>query len=175
MDFRPHSARSELFRWYCVSDVVAVPSYNESFGLVALEAQACGRPVVATDVGGLRHTVRRSLQRPAGQAVTISANGLTRLARSLMIADEMIRMGINAASHASTFSWDNTAAATLQRLPQSPRPAELRSEPRGPHDKARLRQRSGAWRCPPAAGLSALTPKIAWTTPPMIISAAPMK
>ena len=44
VDFRPHSARSELFRWYCVSDVVAVPSYNESFGLVALEAQACGRP-----------------------------------------------------------------------------------------------------------------------------------
>ena len=58
VDFRPHSPRSELFRWYCVSDVVAVPSYNESFGLVALEAQACGRPVVATDVGGLRHTVR---------------------------------------------------------------------------------------------------------------------
>ena len=58
VDFRPHSPRSELFRWYCVSNVVAVPSYNESFGLVALEAQACGRPVVATDVGGLRHAVR---------------------------------------------------------------------------------------------------------------------
>src|SRR4030095_14956981 len=56
--FRPRSARSDLFRWYGVSDVVAVPSYNESFGLVALEAQACGRPVVATDVGGLRHPVR---------------------------------------------------------------------------------------------------------------------
>ena len=36
----------------------ACPHYNESFGLVALEAQACGRPVVATDVGGLRHTVQ---------------------------------------------------------------------------------------------------------------------
>ena len=57
VEFRPHSARAELFRWYCVSDVVGVPSYNESFGLVALEAQACGRPVVATDVGGLRHAV----------------------------------------------------------------------------------------------------------------------
>ena len=58
VDFRPHSERAELFRWYCASDVVGVPSYNESFGLVALEAQACGRPVVATDVGGLRHTVQ---------------------------------------------------------------------------------------------------------------------
>jgi D-inositol-3-phosphate glycosyltransferase len=57
VEFRPHSPRDELFRWYCVSDVVGVPSYNESFGLVALEAQACGRPVVATDVGGLRHAV----------------------------------------------------------------------------------------------------------------------
>ena len=57
VEFRPHSPRAELFRWYCVSDVVGVPSHNESFGLVALEAQACGRPVVATDVGGLRHAV----------------------------------------------------------------------------------------------------------------------
>ena len=57
VEFRPHSLRAELFRWYCVSDVVGVPSHNESFGLVALEAQACGRPVVATDVGGLRHAV----------------------------------------------------------------------------------------------------------------------
>src|SRR5207342_3102912 len=57
VDFRPHSERAELFRWYCASDLVGVPSYNESFGLVALEAQACARPVVATDVGGLRHAV----------------------------------------------------------------------------------------------------------------------
>ena len=61
VELRPHSPRAELFRWYCVSDVVGVPSYNESFGLVALEAQACGRPVVATDVGGLRHAVRDGL------------------------------------------------------------------------------------------------------------------
>jgi len=37
--------------------VVAVPSHYESFGLVALEAQACGTPVVACDVGGLRYIV----------------------------------------------------------------------------------------------------------------------
>ena len=38
---------------YRAADVVAVPSHNESFGLVALEAQACGTPVVAAAVGGL--------------------------------------------------------------------------------------------------------------------------
>ena len=113
VDFRPHSARSELFRWYCVSDVVAVPSYNESFGLVALEAQACGRPVVATDVGGLRHTVRDHYS-----GLLVSGHDQREWADALAVIlddhDERIRMGANAAAHASTFSWDNTAAATLQ-------------------------------------------------------------
>ena len=113
VDFRPHSARSELFRWYCVSDVVAVPSYNESFGLVALEAQACGRPVVATDVGGLRHTVRDHYS-----GLLVNGHDKSQWADALATIlddhDEMIRMGNNAAAHAATFSWDNTAAATLQ-------------------------------------------------------------
>jgi len=113
VDFRPHSVRSELFRWYCVSDVVAVPSYNESFGLVALEAQACGRPVVATDVGGLRHTV------PDGYSGLLVNGHDERLWADALAAllddhDERTRMGVNAAAHAATFSWDNTAAATLQ-------------------------------------------------------------
>ena len=43
---------------YRAADLVAVPSYNESFGLVALEAQACGTPVVAAAVGGLVTAVR---------------------------------------------------------------------------------------------------------------------
>ena len=113
VDFRPHSARSELFRWYCVSDVVAVPSYNESFGLVALEAQACGRPVVATDVGGLRHTVRDHY---SGLLVNGHDERQWADALATILDDhhEMIRMGTNAAAHAAMFSWDNTAAATLQ-------------------------------------------------------------
>jgi D-inositol-3-phosphate glycosyltransferase len=113
VDFRPHSPRSELFRWYCVSDVAAVPSYNESFGLVALEAQACGRPVVAADVGGLRHTVRDHY---SGLLVKghDEREWADALAAILDDHDEMIRMGTNAAAHAATFSWDNTAAATLQ-------------------------------------------------------------
>src|SRR5699024_3240548 len=44
---------SELVDVYRAADVVTVPSYSESFGLVALEAQACGTPVVAAEVGGL--------------------------------------------------------------------------------------------------------------------------
>ena len=112
VELRPHSPRAELFRWYCVSDVVGVPSYNESFGLVALEAQACGRPVVATDVGGLRHAVRD------GQTgLLVPGHGPEQWADALaaLLDDpgERVRMGANAAGHSSRFSWDNTAAATL--------------------------------------------------------------
>ena len=48
----------ELAGWYRSADVVVMPSYSESFGLVALEAQACGTPVLATKVGGLSRAVQ---------------------------------------------------------------------------------------------------------------------
>lgn len=51
----PHQDLADLFR---SSDAVLVPSYSESFGLVALEAMACGTPVLAHDVGGLSELVR---------------------------------------------------------------------------------------------------------------------
>ncbi len=56
--FLPPRTGAELPLLYQAADLVAVPSYNESFGLVALEAQACGTPVVAAAVGGLVTTVR---------------------------------------------------------------------------------------------------------------------
>ena len=118
VEFRPHSPRNELFRWYCVSDVVGVPSYNESFGLVALEAQACGRPVVATDVGGLRQAVR---DRHTG--VLVPGHGPQQwaeaLERVLSHRDLAERLGANAAAHASRYSWDNSAAATLEAYHQA--------------------------------------------------------
>jgi len=113
VSFRPHSARAELFRWYCAANIIGLPSYNESFGLVALEAQACGRPVVATNVGGLRHAVddqQTGLLVPSHEP----QDWAKALIAVLDDPDEAVRLGINAAIHASRFSWDNTAAATLQ-------------------------------------------------------------
>ncbi|MBA2625881.1 MAG: glycosyltransferase, partial [Acidimicrobiia bacterium] len=55
--FVPPQPHHLLSTWYRAADVVVVPSRSESFGLVALEAAACGRPVVAADVGGLRTIV----------------------------------------------------------------------------------------------------------------------
>ena len=51
---RPHELLSTFYR---AADVCLVPSRSESFGLVALEAAACGTPVVASDVGGLRSLI----------------------------------------------------------------------------------------------------------------------
>ena len=54
----PPCPQRELADWYRAATIVLVPSHSESFGLVALEAQACGTPVVAAAVGGLRTAVR---------------------------------------------------------------------------------------------------------------------
>jgi D-inositol-3-phosphate glycosyltransferase len=105
---RPHT---DLVALYRAADVLLVPSRSESFGLVALEAQACGTPVVAADVGGLRDIVR------AGAGTLVGDHDPAAFARAVVpyLTDARVRSEASAAaiSGARTFSWDRTAERTL--------------------------------------------------------------
>jgi D-inositol-3-phosphate glycosyltransferase len=111
--FMPPTPREDLPNWYRVSDLVCVPSYSESFGLVALEAQACGTPVVATAVGGLRTAVSDGI---SGSLVDGHDPKAWSAVISRLLADpaRLISLSLGAVSHASKFGWDATARRTLE-------------------------------------------------------------
>jgi D-inositol-3-phosphate glycosyltransferase len=119
--------REELADWYRAADLVCVPSYSESFGLVALEAQACGTPVVATAVGGLRTAVSDGISGalvdghdPKSWALVIS--------HLLMEPQRRILMSLGAFEHASKFGWETTARKTLDVYDQvlsNPNPSKI--------------------------------------------------
>ena len=109
--FEPPAAGERLVQWYRAADVVAVPSYTESFGLVALEAQACGTPVVAAAVGGLRDAVAdgESGLLVEGHDPDVWAARLQELVDDAGLRS---RLGEGALRHAAGFGWD----ATVDRL-----------------------------------------------------------
>jgi D-inositol-3-phosphate glycosyltransferase len=112
ISFMPPVLRTDLPNWYRASDLVCVPSYSESFGLVALEAQACGTPVVATAVGGLRTAIADGIS-----GVLVDGHDprawSSVLARLLQEPQRRVLLSMGAIEHASHFGWDATARGTL--------------------------------------------------------------
>lgn len=110
--FVPPVAQDDLARWCAAATLVAVPSYNESFGLVAAEAQATGTPVVAAAVGGLTTVVRdgHSGLLVDGHEPRAWADALRRV-----VADDGFRgrLAAGALEQARLFSWERTAKETL--------------------------------------------------------------
>jgi D-inositol-3-phosphate glycosyltransferase len=109
----PPCPQPELAQWYRAASLVMVPSYSESFGLVAMEAQACGTPVVAAAVGGLRTAVMD------GQSgILLDSHDPRQYARA--VADlirapaKMARLRLGAREHASKFGWSATVDALMQ-------------------------------------------------------------
>jgi D-inositol-3-phosphate glycosyltransferase len=108
--FLPPQPREGLVEVYRAADVVAVPSYAESFGLVAVEAQACGTPVVAANVGGLPVAVRDGV---SGTLVRTHATDDWAAAIGDLLARDPATMRDAAHRHAETFSWAHTVDSLL--------------------------------------------------------------
>ncbi len=90
--------------YYNAAEVLVMPSHYESFGMVALEAMACGTPVIASDVGGLSHLVRDGITGfhvPNGDHVALAST----LAR--LLQDDHLRrqLGSQAWAWAQNYSW----------------------------------------------------------------------
>jgi D-inositol-3-phosphate glycosyltransferase len=112
--FVPAQPHHLLSTYYRAADVVLVPSRSESFGLVALEAAACGAPVVAASVGGLR-----SLVRQGGSGFLVAERHPDHFARGAdaILGDRALadRLGAGGAEVARDFTW-STTAARLRRV-----------------------------------------------------------
>jgi D-inositol-3-phosphate glycosyltransferase len=109
----PPCPQPELAGWYQAATLVMVPSYSESFGLVAMEAQACGTPVVAASVGGLRTAVR-----DGHSGVLVDSRDPRQYARAaadlISAPATLARLRDGARQHASKFSWSATVDSLLQ-------------------------------------------------------------
>lgn len=112
LDSREPVAPEMLAEVYRAADLVVVPSYNESFGLVALEAQACGTPVVAAAVGGLSVAVQDDVTGLLVSGHDIDDWAAT-LGKLIDDPDRRAAMGRAAPAHAAQFSWEVTVDGLL--------------------------------------------------------------
>ncbi|MFF4344784.1 D-inositol-3-phosphate glycosyltransferase [Kitasatospora sp. NPDC001540] len=111
--FHPPVDQRRLADWYRAATALVMPSHSESFGLVALEAQACGTPVVAAAVGGLPVAVRdgRTGTLVPGHDPDAWAHALLPYATDPALP---VGRGAAAARHAAAFGWSAAAAATAE-------------------------------------------------------------
>ena len=116
--FLGRRAQETLHSYYSAADGVVMPSHHESFGMVALEAMACGTPVIATDVGGLSQLVRDG---ETGFLVPgRDPNALAeRLHLVLTDSDLRSHLGRQAADYATAYGWPGITRQVVRMYEQT--------------------------------------------------------
>jgi len=104
--------QEELPVYYSAADVCVIPSYYESFGLVALESLACGTPIVATEVGGIGSIVRQ------GETGYVLKDGTPlnladRIGDLLSKSDVVVKSNGSIRASVARFSWSNISEAMV--------------------------------------------------------------
>ena len=106
-------AQDTLPYYYSAAEVLVMPSLYESFGMVALEAMACGTPVIASDVGGLGYLVQNEV---TGYTIPDSNPEMLCGRLSSLLGDHDLRheMGKRAAEYAQDYAWDKIASQLVE-------------------------------------------------------------
>jgi D-inositol-3-phosphate glycosyltransferase len=115
--FLGRRSQSTLPYYYSAAEAVVVPSQYESFGMVALEAMACGTPVVASQVGGLAFLVRDGV---TGYTVPVDEPQALADRLTLLVQDETLRhrLGDQAVQEARQYAWENIADRIIELYQQ---------------------------------------------------------
>ena len=113
LDFHESVSQDKLLEFYSECDVLALPSKTEGWGLSLMEAMACGKPVVASRVGGVPELVRDGID-----GILVEPGDVRGLAEALirLLTDSSLRreMGLAGQSRISEFSWDDTARVAME-------------------------------------------------------------
>jgi D-inositol-3-phosphate glycosyltransferase len=125
--FVPPTNRNDLVKWFQAASVCVVPSYSESFGLVAIESQACGTPVIAARVGGLPTAVRDGIS-----GVLVDGHAATTWAKHIIdvVTNDQLRskLSTGAIAHASHFGWKDTTDKLLSVYNEAVKSSIVRSK-----------------------------------------------
>ncbi len=99
--------------YYSAAEMLVMPSLYESFGMVALEAMACGAPVIASEVGGLGYLVQDGI---TGYTIPDSDPEALREKMARLLSDPRLRetMGAEAAKYALNYAWEKIAARVVE-------------------------------------------------------------
>ena len=124
VDFVGSQEQQRLALYYNAADVCAVPSLTESFGLVALEAMACGTPVVGTRVGGLQTVIENDVSGllvPAGDDAALAEA----IARMFLDPALRLRLAAGARERAKAYSWHRVGEAVAALYADLMQPVEV--------------------------------------------------